>query len=545
VKVNQIVGHCLQREGLKFLSGFPYNQVIDSCADLNIPPVIARSERVAINIADGYSRMSANQAFGVCAVQYGPGSEASFPAIAAAYADSSPILLIPGGYDSHSFGLQPNFRAELNFRGITKEVMSVNYADRAALMVNRAFGLLKSGRPGPVVLEIPDDIMAAEADFDPATYKPVRIALPQADPREIEWLIGQIRKAKSPVLMAGRGVLQTGAWAELLSFAEAMQLPVMTTLTGKSAFPENHELALGTGGLSRTGMVDDFLAKADLVVGIGTPFIKSHYITPVPDGRRIIQITNDPIDVSNSYFIDTVILSDVRNALIQLNEAVKGETPVRSSAVAHEIADAKRKFMAKWAPRLESDDEPISPYRVVAEILRSVDRSKTCLTHDSGNPRDQIVPFFEALAPLGYIGWGKSTPLGAGLGLNMGAKLAKPDWNCINVMGDAAIGMVGMDIETAVRCRIPTITIVLNNGLMAGYTFWQPVATEKYNIQYLGGHYADLAKTLGAHGERVERIAGIKPAIERAIKRTKEGQPALVEVMTREEAVLAVPEKHA
>jgi acetolactate synthase-1/2/3 large subunit len=545
MKVNQIVGHCLKREGVRFLAGFPYNQVIDACADLDIRPVIARSERVAINIADGYSRMSANEAFGVTAVQYGPGMENSFGAIAHAFADSTPVLVVPGGYDSHSAGLQPNFRAETNLRQITKEVMSVNHPERAALMVHRAFGLLRSGRPGPVVLEIPDDVMAAEAPFDWASYKPVRIVPPQANPREIEWLVAQIRQAASPLIVAGRGVLQTGAWSELQQVAETLQVPVMTTLTGKSAFPEDHRLALGTGGLSRTGMVDHFLAKADLVIGFGTPFTKSHYIAAIPEGRRIVAVTNDPIDVSNSYFIDTLIISDVKQALGQLIEATRGKPVSRApSSIAAEIAEVKRHFLAKWADRLESDAEPISPYRVVAELLKIVDRQKTCLTHDSGNPRDQIVPFFETLTPLGYIGWGKSTPLGAGLGLIMGAKLARPHWHCINIMGDAAIGMVGMDLETAVRNRIGTITIVLNNGLMAGYTYWQPIATEKYRIQYLGGRYADLARSLDAHGEKVERIADIRPAFERAIRESEEGRPALLEIMTREEPVLAVPETH-
>jgi acetolactate synthase-1/2/3 large subunit len=127
----------------------------------------------------------------------------------------------------------------------------------------------------------------------------------------------------------------------------------------------------------------------------------------------------------------------------------------------------------------------------------------------------------------------------------MGAKLAKPDWLCINIMGDAAIGMVGMDIETAVRCGIPVMTVVFNNGLMGGYTYWQPIATEKYRIQYLGGRYCDLARALGAQGERVETIHDLQPAFARAINATREGKPALVEVMTREEPVLAVPQKHA
>ena len=265
----------------------------------------------------------------------------------------------------------------------------------------------------------------------------------------------------------------------------------------------------------------------------------------MPEGPRIIAITNDPIDVSNSYFIDTLIISDVKQALGQLIEATRGKSAARGvSPIASEIAEVKRRFLAKWADRLESHAEPISPYRVISELLKILDRRKTCLTHDSGNPRDQIVPFFESLTPLGYIGWGKSTPLGAGLGLIMGAKLARPDWHCINIMGDAAIGMVGMDIETAVRNQIGAITIVLNNGLMAGYTYWQPIATERYQIQYLGGAYADLARSLGAHGERVERIADIRPAYERAIRQSQEGRPSLIEIATREEPILSVPESH-
>lgn len=548
MKVNQIVGHCLEKEGIKFLTGFPYNQVIDSCAELSIRPVIARSERVAVNIADGYSRMTPNDEFGVCAVQYGPGIENSFGGIAQAYADASPVLIIPSGYDSHWAGTHPNFSADRSLRSIAKEVLSVNYADRAALMVQRACGLLRSGKGGPVILEIPDDIMAAEAEFRPESYHPVKIAQPSADPREIDKLLARIVKARAPVFVAGHGVLRSSAWRELQQLAERLRVPVMTTLTGKSAFPEDHPLALGTGGLSRTGMVDDFLEKADLIVGFGTPFTRSHYVTAMPPGRTIIQIVPDPIDVSNSYPIDTLIVADVRQALSQLLEAARDiadTIEISQSPLARAIAESKRKFIANWHHRLTSEAEPMSPYRVVMELMNAVDRKATCVTHDSGNPRDQIVPFFEALAPLGYLGWGKSTPLGSGLGLMMGAKLAKPDWLCINIMGDAAFGMVGIDIETAVRCQIPILTVVLNNGLMGGYTYWQPIATEKYKIQYLGGNYADLAKTLGAHGERVAKLQDIQPAFERAIRQTRDGTPALLEIMTREEPILAVPQKHA
>jgi thiamine pyrophosphate-dependent acetolactate synthase large subunit-like protein len=149
------------------------------------------------------------------------------------------------------------------------------------------------------------------------------------------------------------------------------------------------------------------------------------------------------------------------------------------------------------------------------------------------------VPFWQTLVPRGYLGWGKSTQLGTGLGLAMGAKLARPDWLSINVMGDAAFGMVGMDFETAVRCRIPILTVVLNNGLMGGYTEWMPDAVERDGANLLGGSYAELARTLGGHAERVERASDLRAGIERCIASSESGRASLLEVMTCEEQAIA------
>jgi acetolactate synthase I/II/III large subunit len=172
--------------------------------------------------------------------------------------------------------------------------------------------------------------------------------------------------------------------------------------------------------------------------------------------------------------------------------------------------------------------------------MHVVDRTNTVVTHDSGNPRDQLVPFYEAIAPGGYIGWGKSTQLGYGLGLIMGAKLAAPAKLCVNVMGDGAFGMAGMDFETAARERIPILTILLNNSALGGYEKLMPVATERYRLKYLSGEYAKVAQALGGYGERVERPADIIPAIERAQEQIAAGKPALLEVITREEGAFSM-----
>lgn len=203
--------------------------------------------------------------------------------------------------------------------------------------------------------------------------------------------------------------------------------------------------------------------------------------------------------------------------------------------MAEEIKRIKTEWMADWMPKLTSNEIPLTPYRVLWDLMHTVDRKNTIITHDAGSPRDQLSPFWETLAPLTYIGWGKSTQLGYGLGLAMGAKLAEPNKLCINVMGDASIGMTGTDFETAVRAGIPILTIVLKNLVMAIELNNFPTAIEKYNNADITGNYADIAKTFGGYGEQVVQPQDIVPAIKRAIKKTQEGTPALLEFITSKE----------
>jgi thiamine pyrophosphate-dependent acetolactate synthase large subunit-like protein len=169
--------------------------------------------------------------------------------------------------------------------------------------------------------------------------------------------------------------------------------------------------------------------------------------------------------------------------------------------------------------------------------MSTLDRKNTIITHDSGNPRDQTMSFYEALAPRGYLGWGKSTQLGTGYGIAMGAKLAQPDKLVINIMGDLAFGTAGMEVETAVRERIPIMTVILNNSVMGGYGHHMPTASEKYSSNRLSGDYAAVAKGLGAYAERVENPGDVVEAIKRGVQATKDGQPVVLEMITKEEPV--------
>ena len=186
-------------------------------------------------------------------------------------------------------------------------------------------------------------------------------------------------------------------------------------------------------------------------------------------------------------------------------------------------------------PQLTSDETPLSPYRVIWDLLHTVDPDETIITHDAGSPRDQLAPFWKSREPLSFIGWGKTTQLGYGLGLAMGAKLARPDKLAINVWGDAAIGFTGMDFETAVRARIPILSILLNNFSMAIGLPIMEVATEKYRSTDISGDYAAMARSFGGYGERITDPNEIIPAIKRGIEKTREGTPALLEFITAKE----------
>jgi thiamine pyrophosphate-dependent acetolactate synthase large subunit-like protein len=529
----------LQREGAEAIVGFPENRLLNSAALVGMRPIITRTERVAVNIADGFARMTNGERFVPCVTQYGPGAEAAFAAVAQAYGDRSPILLLPGEHDVAVQGSGPELHAESAYRAITRFAATLNDAARGPEIFRRALNALRGPRNGPVLVAVANDVLngaAGDADWNITTALP---RLTQAGADDVAQTAKALLGAKRPVIMAGQGVLYAGATAELLRLAELTGTPVATTLNGKSAFPEDHPLALGTAGRTRPATVDHFFARADLVLGIGTSFTRSLYITPLPRQAVLGQITDDRRDLATGYDVSFGCIGDARLVLLQLLEQI-GSVPAEGQGRTEtEVGAVRTAFREEWDPRLTSDAAPLSPYRVVWELMRVVDRTRTVVTHDAGHPRDQIVPFYETIVPRGYLGWGKSTQLGTGLGLAIGARLAKPDWLAVNIMGDAAFGMVGMDFETAVRSRLPILTIVLNNGLMGGYTQWMPDAVSRYGADRLTGRYADVATALGGHAERVERPAELRGALERCIASVAAGQAALCEVATHEEPAMA------
>ena len=543
MKVFDTIVEVLKREGTEFLSCFPTNPIIDAAAAAGLRPIVCRQERIGVGIADGYSRVNNGKRIGVFAMQYGPGAENAFAGVATAYSDSSPILVLPWGHSTEWDGLSPVFSSIRAYAPITKWLERVNMPSRVPEIMRRAYSRLRMGRPGPVLLETPLDVAVQEVgEF---AYEPVRAAISAGNPADVDRAAGVLLAARCPIIHAGQGVLYAEAWNELKELAELLQAPVMTTLAGKSAFPEDHPLSLGTGSIVVTGPVAHFLKKADVVLGIGCSFSRHYMSAKIPVGKTIIHATNDEKDINQHYATDYPIIGDARLVLRQLIEAVKDRLGKRSQPdglpVIQEIKQARDNWLKVWMPKLTSDEIPINPYRIVWELNRTIDSRKAIITHDAGSPRNQIVPFYQALEPRSYIGWGKSHSLGTGLGLIMGAKLARPEKIAINIMGDAAFGMVGIDFETAVRNRIPIITMVFKNSTMASEIEDMPIAHERYGCRDLTGNYADVGRAMGGYAERVERPDEIVPAIQRAIRVTEEqALPALLEFISSVEGTYSV-----
>ena len=534
----QAIARILKLEGVEQVFCFPLTPLLEALADEDIRPIVARQERVAENMADGFSRASCGKKIGVVSVQDSAGAENGFAGIAQAKTDSSPILFLPGHPGVERAGVPPTFDAVENFRGVTKYASRIPTAQAVCEHMRRAYTALRSGRPGPALVEIPRGAAVGEAPGE-LDYRPPAPLRTAADPNAVREAVKLLLAAERPMIRCGQGILYAGASAELTEVAELLAAPVMTTLLGKSAFNESHPLSLGTGSLSEAAPVPDYLGRCDALLGIGTSLTKTIFGSAIPAQPRIVHATNDPADINKDCAADVGLVGDAKLVLAQMAEEIRSQTGGKGradpAAVQAYVASVKKPWLERWVAKQTSVETPLNPYRVMKEFMDATNAAETIVTHESGGARDQLVPLYEAVTPRGYIGWGHSTQLGFSLGAAMGAKLACPEKLVVNFSGDTAFGMVGMDLETAVRERIPILTLLLNNAAMGNYDRHIPKASEKYGTRFTGGNYSEVAKGLGAYSERIEQPQDIRPAIERGIRSTREGRPALLEFITKEE----------
>jgi len=542
VKTSAAIAEILKREGIDVLFGYPRNQLLEAAAVADIRTIIVRQERIGLHMADAVSRMTRGKKMGAFCMQQGPGCENAYGGVAQAYGDSVPVLVLPAGYPRRLAHVPFNFNSTREMRGISKHAEPVTIGAEVPNIMRRAFTQLRNGRPQPVVVEVPYDAFDDEVP-EPLNYTPVMSARSAPDPESVTKVAEVLVKAKRPVIYAGQGVHWANAYQELRDLAELLAIPVCTSLPGKSTFDETHPLALGSGGNAYPKPVSHFLKSADVIFGIGCSFTESPFAIAIPKDKVLIHSTIDPVDLNKTLTTQYALIGDAQLTLRALLEAVRKHVSTKRDAtqVANEIRSVETEWMKEWLPRLTSDENPFTPYRVLWDLQHTVDVANTIITHDAGSPRDQLMPFWKTTQPLTYIGWGKTTQLGYGLGLAMGAKLVHPDKLCINVWGDAAIGFTGMDFETAVRERLPILSILLNNSSMAIELNVMPKATEKYRATDISGDYAAMARALGGYGERITELSEIVPAIRRGIAQTLAGKPALLEFMTSQETRISKP----
>jgi thiamine pyrophosphate-dependent acetolactate synthase large subunit-like protein len=533
MKTGEAIAEILKREGVDTMIGYPVNRMFETAAAAKIKPIVVRQERTGVHMADAMSRMSSGKKPGVFVMQHGPGVENTLGAIAQAYSESVPMLLIPGGYDRKLSHVDPNFSSPKSMGTFTKSVEQLTSGSDVVNVFRRAFTQLRNGRGGPCVVEVPKDVWGEDApeNFD---YKPVIATRYGPDPDAVSEAAEMLAGAKRLVIYAGQGVHYAQAWPQLRWLAELLAAPVCTSLEGKSSFPEDHPLALGSGGAAMPRAVRKFLDDADVIFGIGCSFGETAFGVTMPKGKKIIHATLDPKHLNKDVEACIALIGDagltLDALLADLSDRIK---PPRDQAPkAAEIKAVRDPWLAEWRHKLTSTEKPMTPYRVIAELHRAVDLDNVVITHDAGSPRDQLSPFWVSTSPLSYIGWGKTTQLGYGLGLAMGAKLMHPEKLCINVWGDAAIGFTGMDFETAARYRIPILSILFNNYSMACELDIMPVSTRDYRATDISGNYADFAKALGCYAERITEPGEIAAAIKRGIEKTKEGYPVLLEFIT-------------
>ena len=534
IKAANGLARILKAEGIPWVSCYPTNHVNNALGEEGVPILMMGEERFAVAVADGFSRVTSGKQIGVCTVMANlnaAGIQMAYGAIAQAWEDSSPLLVIAEGVGQGG-SRHTHYDMVEAFKSVTKWVGKVDRADLIPDYVRRAFTQLRSGRPGPVLLVVPRDLGEYDADEHP--YAPVKGWRTGPDPDDVKAAVKMLLAAKDPLLYVGEGVYYADATSELLQFAEAAQVPVLTTLKGKGTFPENHPLSVGVRG----SLAEHFLRKADLLFSIGSSLFPNRFSHSIPDAEKkaIVQCTVDTLDINRSYETRHAVIGDAKLTLQALSEELgKRGGVAKKPALIEEIRTAKQAFMAKFRPWMESSETPINPYRVLGDLIKVLDPKNSFVTADSGNTRDQTSTVYEAQIPRGHLGWGNVSTLGFSLAGAVAAKLAYPNRQSVLVTGDAGVCYMMGNFEAVARYKIGVTVLHINNGGYSGYGpgFWgggHDPYTWKVS-DHASACMANMAKAVGFHAEDVTAPAEIIPALKRALDENARGRPAFIEFM--------------
>ncbi len=544
MKVGEAVGHALVAEGVRLaagMSGTHIGAIIGAIAAREeISLMYARQERVAFDICDGYARASGNPA--VVFTDSGPAAANLMGGLVNSWGDSTPVLFLAGHVDRTEVmkaGTKEIPFLDI-FRPVSKWAELIMDPLQTAEIMRRAFVHLRIGRPGPVVIGMPFDVSLMEVgnfEYTPVSTMPrVRAG---ADPVAVKAAVEMIAKAKRPYLYVGAGVLQSEATAELVRFAELLSLPVATTLNGKSAFPENHPLALGLGGFTR-GFYGSLPASecadcADVLLTIGCGF-KLHALFGRPKRAvKHIQVDVDPGEIHRDHVADLAMLGDAKVVLGQMVEAAKANLPkTRLKPVASRFTQLKR-LNKRWADLstrfLESEEVPINPFRVTHELMKLVNPAKTIVLHDAGTVRGTTSQHYITTKPRTFLGFGGQSAMGWTVGAAMGAKKAKPEHLVVAVVGEEAFNETAMDVETSIRNNAPVLYIIKNNRRKIDESGGKK---ERFAFArfHTGIDLGAFASALGAKYRRIEKPGDVAAGLKAAIADVKGGTTAVVDVVT-------------
>ena len=528
------IARILKQEGVEWVSTFPVCEINNAVGREGIPLVMMRDDRYAVALADAFSRINAGSRVGVATFQGGvnaAGLQVAYAGMAQAYEDGSPVLCITDGVP---IGDTENsqFDVTASLKSVSKWYGYLDKPERVPEFMRRAFTMMRNGRPGPVVLAIPDAHAQYDETADP--YIPVKGWKSVPNPADVTAAVELLRNAQNPLIYAGEGVIYAQASTELKSLAELANAPVITTLKAKGAFPEDHPLFVGVRG----DQVEHYLNKSDLVLAVGSSLSPGRFSHGIPNAvnKTIIHATVDELHVNKVYPTAVALIGDARFTLIALQKELSDKTSGVGRPpgnVVGEVKSARDSAMAQYREAMASTDKPLNPYRVYAGLMEVLDPHISFVTHDSGNTRDQLSTVYDTLVPRGFLGWGNVSSLGFSLPAAIAAKISFPEKHCVAVTGDAGLGYMMGNLEVALRQKLGITVVHVSNGGFSGYGpgFWGE-GHDPFTHKVLGYDEIDMAKVigeLGYHAERVTEPSEVEPALKRAMEANDSAKPAYIE----------------
>ncbi|MFA5356474.1 MAG: biosynthetic-type acetolactate synthase large subunit [Candidatus Omnitrophota bacterium] len=509
---------CLKREGVEVMFGYPGGQVLpifDALYDGGIKFILTRHEQGAAHAADGYARATGK--VGVCLATSGPGATNLVTGIATAFMDSVPMVAITGQVKTHLIGNDAFQEADVT--GITRPITKHNYLVKdikdLARTVREAFYIASSGRPGPVVIDIPSDIQMQEAEFiwpetlEMRSYKPTYFG----HPGQIKKAAKFISESRKPIIYAGGGIISSGAHTALREFAEKIQVPVTMTLMGLGGFPSTHKLSLGMLGMHGTAYANHAIMDSDLIIAVGSRFDDrvTGRLDSFAPGARIIHIDIDPSSISKNVKVDIPIVGDARNILGELTEAI-GKAPDISEWL-KTIESWKKKH-----PLSYKEGSKIKPQYVIEQIYEAT-KGEAVISTEVGQNQMWAAQWYQYIHPRTFISSGGLGTMGFGFPAAMGAKVGCPDKVVFDIAGDGSIQMNIQELATCVCNKINVKIAILNNGYLGMVRQWQELFYKRrYSHTCITGpDFVKLAESYGAVGIRATRNEEVRPAIDKAL----------------------------